>query len=78
MTAASQSMLASRVAPSLMLVPVVMNLLVKSPRRSQLPQSMSRPVPASSQSGASVCDLAKACSATFNALAQADASLFTA
>ena len=30
MTAASQSMLASRVTPSLMLVPVVMNLLVKS------------------------------------------------
>ena len=46
-TAASQSVLASRVAPSLMLVPAVMNLLVKSSRCSQLPQSMSRPAPAS-------------------------------
>jgi hypothetical protein len=45
--AASQSMVASRVAPSLMLGPAVMNLLVKSVRCSQLPQSMSRPVPAS-------------------------------
>jgi hypothetical protein len=45
--AASQSVLAIRVAPSLMLVPVVMNRLVKSSRCSQLPQSISRPVPAS-------------------------------
>ena len=33
--------------PSLMLVPAVMNLLVKSLRCSQLPHSISRPVPAS-------------------------------
>jgi hypothetical protein len=39
---------ARTVVPSLMSVPVVMNLLVKSLRCSQLPQSMSRPVPASS------------------------------
>jgi hypothetical protein len=45
--AASQSVLASKVTPSLMLMPAVTNLLVKSSPWSQLPQSMSRPVPAS-------------------------------
>jgi len=45
--AASQPVLAIRVAPSLMLVPVVMNRLVKSSRCSQLPQSISSLVPAS-------------------------------
>jgi len=46
-TAASQSILASRLTPSLMLVPAVMKGLAKSSRCSQLPHSMSRPVPAS-------------------------------
>jgi hypothetical protein len=40
-------MLAIRVVPSLMLVPVVMNWPVKSSRCSQPPQSMSRLMPAS-------------------------------
>src|SRR5450755_1063557 len=44
--AASQSVLAIRVVPSLMLVPVVMKRL-KSSRCSQLPLSISRLVPAS-------------------------------
>lgn len=45
--AASQSVLARRVTPWLMLVPVVMNRPVKSSRSSQLPQQVSRPVHAS-------------------------------
>jgi hypothetical protein len=45
--AASQSMMAIGVVPSLMLVPIVMNLLVKSSRRRNVPLMMSREVPAS-------------------------------
>ena len=46
--AAAQSMLAIMVPASLMLVPAVMNRLVKSSRCSQHPQSMMSSVPASS------------------------------